>query len=606
MVNYSNKIELLSPAKNLECGIAAINCGADAVYIGAPKFGARVNAGNSVEDIKSLVIYAHQYFAKVYVTINTILYDNELNDVEILINELHSIGVDAIIFQDMAILEMNLPPIQLFASTQTNNYSIDRIKFIDSLGVDRIILARELSIEQIKQIKAVTKTELEFFVFGALCVSLSGQCYLSESICGRSANRGECSQPCRMEYSLVDKNNNKILDNKNLLSLHDLNLENQIENLILAGISSFKIEGRLKDIGYLQNVTAYFRNKIDTVLSKLSIKKESSGYSKINFTPNLEKTFNRGFTEYYISKQKNKIASFNTPKSLGQLIGTVTSVLSDSIVIDTSEKIIPGDGLCFFYNDKLSGFSVERANDNKVFIDKSVKITKGSKIFRNYDKKFNDEISNSKTNRKIDIKFNINIDDKTFNCEVVDEDGIRLSKDYLFDNSFVNDKSKFSDILNKQFSKSGDSIFNVININLELNNPRFINIASINNIRREILSELLNERLNSYKPKLSNYQPNNIKYFKSNVNYKENVNNKTAEQFYYKHGVDNVKWGFETTKTTNVDLMTTKYCIRYELDDCLLKNTNKYPSPLFLINNNKTYELIFDCTNCTMKIKKVN
>lgn len=605
MINIPHNIELLAPAKNLEYGIAAIDCGADAVYIGAPKFGARVNAANSVEDIKSLVNYAHQYFAKVYVTINTILFDNELKDVEKLIKELYSIGVDAIIFQDMAILGMNLPPIQLFASTQTNNYELDRIKFLDKVGVDRIILARELSIEQIKKIRQETTTELEFFVFGALCVSLSGQCYLSDSICGRSANRGECSQPCRMEYSLVDKSNTKIIENKNLLSLHDLNLENQIEDLILSGITSFKIEGRLKDIEYVRNVTSYFRNKIDSIITKHDLKKDSSGYSKINFIPDLEKTFNRGFTDYYISKQKNKIASFNTPKSLGKFIGIVKSVLSDSIIIDTSEKIIPGDGLCYFNNGRLNGFSVNKLIDNKIYIEKSMQIKKGTKVFRNFDKKFSDDVSKNKVTRKINVDFSIKFNNNKLVCEVFDEDYISVYKEYIINNTQAEDTVKLYDVIKKQFNKSGDSIFNINNIILELHNPNFINISAINEIRRELLENLHKERINNYSVKTKKINKTNLNYFKSSIDYKENVNNKLAEQFYSQHGVTTVEYSHESNKPQNAELMTTKYCIRYELDDCLLQNKNKYTSPLFLLNNNQKYELMFDCKNCMMKIKKV-
>ncbi len=309
-----NKIELLAPAKDLESGIAAINSGADAVYIGSPKFGARVSAGNSLGDIKKLIEYAHIFWAKVYITVNTLFYDNELAEVKDLINELYKIGADAIIFQDMAILEMDLPPIKLFASTQTNNYNLDRIKFIDKIGIDRIILARELSLNQIKEIRKNTTIELESFVFGALCVSLSGLCYLSQSICQRSANRGVCSQPCRMEYSLTDDKGYKIKTDKSLLSLNDLNLVNYIEPMILAGITSFKIEGRLKDITYIKNITSYFRKQIDIVLNKINGQKSSSGFSTIPFEPDPEKTFNRGFTEYYITIRQNKVASFDYTK----------------------------------------------------------------------------------------------------------------------------------------------------------------------------------------------------------------------------------------------------------------------------------------------------
>jgi len=303
------KLELLSPAKDLDCSIAAINCGADAVYIGAPKYGARIAVGNSIEDITALVNYAHKFRAKVYVTVNTILYEEELEEVQKLIHQLYEISVDAIIIQDMGILEMDLPPIPLFASTQAHNYSVDKIKFLEQTGIQRIILARELSLKQIKEIRNNTQVDLEFFIHGALCVCFSGQCYFSYVTTGRSANRGECSQPCRMLYSLEDAEGNTILRDKYLLSLKDLNLSAHLRELIDAGITSFKIEGRLKDISYVRNVTAFYRQKLDEIIaSDNSLSKSSCGKVYSGFTPDINKTFNRGYTDYFISGRKKEIA----------------------------------------------------------------------------------------------------------------------------------------------------------------------------------------------------------------------------------------------------------------------------------------------------------
>ena len=325
-----NKIELLSPAKNLETGIAAINCGADAVYIGAPKFGARAAAGNSIADIAKLVLYAHNFFAKVYVTINTLLFDNELEEARKTVDELYLSGVDAIIFQDMALLEMDLPPIPLFASTQTHNYKLERIKFLDQLGINRIILARELSLEQIKEIRQNTSAELEFFVHGALCVCLSGQCYLSHALTGRSANRGECAQPCRMKYTLTDKSGKVIVKDKYLLSLKDLNLSEHLNKLISAGISSFKIEGRLKDAAYVKNITAYYRTLIDDILENKTVyKRASSGKSLFTFSPDPNKTFNRGYTEYFLTDHEKSRANIDTPKSMGEFLGSIKKLTSN-------------------------------------------------------------------------------------------------------------------------------------------------------------------------------------------------------------------------------------------------------------------------------------
>lgn len=352
------ELELLSPAKDLATGIAAINCGADAVYIGAPKFGARAAVGNSLSDIKQLINYAHQFRAKVYITINTLLYDDELAEAEALIKQCYDIGTDAVIIQDMGIFEMGIPPIPKFASTQTNNYSVDQIKFLESVGVQRIILARELSLEQIKEIRNATTVDLEFFVHGALCVSFSGQCYMSCALTGRSANRGECAQPCRMLYTLEDADGNVIVKDKYLLSLKDLNLSNRIEDLIDAGITSFKIEGRLKDTVYVKNVTAHYRQTIDDVMKrKDGFVRSSSGKSIINFTSDPAKSFNRGFTNYLVDGKSGDNSSFNSQKSIGKYLGDVTKTGNDFITINTKEKIVNGDGLCYFdKDDVLQGF----------------------------------------------------------------------------------------------------------------------------------------------------------------------------------------------------------------------------------------------------------
>jgi len=328
------KIELLAPAKDLESGKAALIYGADAVYIGAPKFGARSAAGNSLNDIKQLIGFAHKFYAKVYVTLNTILHDNELVEAQDLINELYKIGTDALIIQDMGILEMELPPIPIFASTQTNNISWQKIKFLEDTGIQRVILARELSLEQIKEIHSKTTVDLEFFVHGALCVSFSGQCYFSHAIDKGSANRGTCAQPCRSYYSLLDKNGNTLVKNKYLLSLKDMNLSEHINELIDAGISSFKIEGRLKDINYIKNITAYYRKQIDEVLKKKEgFEKSSSGKIVYDFNPDAEKTFNRGYTDYFLNGRTKEIASLDTQKSIGKYIGKVKSVKKNYFII---------------------------------------------------------------------------------------------------------------------------------------------------------------------------------------------------------------------------------------------------------------------------------
>ncbi|MBQ5380774.1 MAG: U32 family peptidase, partial [Paraprevotella sp.] len=327
-------IELLAPARNLECGMAAVDHGADAVYIGAAKYGARAAAGNSVEDIARLVAYAHTYHVKVYVTINTILKDEELSDTEKMVWELYRCGVDALIVQDMAMLRLHLPPIPLHASTQMDNRSADKVKFLQQNGFSQVVLARELSLQEIKDIHEQCDIPLEVFVHGALCVSYSGQCYVSQHCFGRSANRGECAQFCRLKFDLQDSDGRVVERGKHLLSLKDMNRSEDLERLLDAGVSSLKIEGRLKDVAYVKNVTAYYRKRLDEIFVKRNeYRKASSGHVTLKFIPQLEKSFNRGFTRYFLDGRTADIFSFNTPKSLGEEVGIAKEIRGNYIVV---------------------------------------------------------------------------------------------------------------------------------------------------------------------------------------------------------------------------------------------------------------------------------
>ncbi|MDP3581481.1 MAG: peptidase U32 family protein, partial [Ignavibacteria bacterium] len=418
-------LELLSPAKNLETGIAAIDCGADAVYIGAPSFGAREAAGNSLEDIEKLTRYSHKFWAKVFVTVNTIIFDDELEEVCRLITKLYNIGVDAVIFQDMAILEMELPPIPLYASTQTHNYELERIKLLDVLGIKRIILARELTLEEIKNIKREVGAELEFFIHGALCVSLSGQCYMSHELSGRSANRGECAQNCRLPYSLIDANNEVLVANKHLLSLRDLNLSSYLNDLVDAGITSFKIEGRLKDVSYVKNITAFYRQQLDDIIkNNPHYEKASSGFSVIPFEPDPERTFNRGFTSYFVNDRGDDVSSHDSPKSKGKYLGKVTSVTKDGFLIGTTDKIVNGDGICF-YDDAgvLLGMSVNKVDGQKIFTKELLGIKTGTKIYRNFDFAFDKDLS-KECQRKINAEIAFRELPNGFSISAIDENGI--------------------------------------------------------------------------------------------------------------------------------------------------------------------------------------
>ena len=602
-----NRIELLSPAKNTETGKAAINCGADAVYIGPSKFGARASAGNNLNEIEDLVNYAHKYYARVYATVNTVLYDDELEDAEKLIKRLHDIGTDAVIIQDMAIMEMSLPPIPVFASTQANNYSVERIKFLEHAGIQRVILARELSLNQIIEIKNSTSLELETFIHGALCVSLSGQCYLSEAICGRSANRGVCSQPCRASYDLTDSSGNVIEKDKHILSLKDLNLSSHISGLIDAGITSFKIEGRLKDIEYVKNITAFYRKKIDDVISgKQGYEKSSAGSINVEFMPDPEKTFNRGYSSYFLTSPSKSLSTYYTAKSIGEYLGTVNKVSEKYFEINSGKKISNGDGICFVDSGgKFTGTNVNKAESNKIFPSSTKGLKKGIKIYRNFDKRFNDEVIKSGASRIIEAYINLTDNEKGITLTAGDENGNKISYCPDIGKDLARDELSMQRIIEKQFKKSGTSIFKINDVKINFKNSYFIPVAKINEIRRTALSLLEKERIKNFPAMRDKRTKNNYPFPEKSLDYTFNVTNKKAREFYLKHGVLEIMPGFESDPDRNgKTVMKTKYCIKRELNICPLNNSSVsgLKEPLYLINNNKKYKLRFDCKECFMKI----
>jgi len=601
------KIELLAPAKDYESGKAALIYGADAVYIGAPKYGARASAGNSFDDIKKLVDFAHLYYARVYVTLNTILHDDEISEVQKMIYELYQIGVDAIIIQDMGILELDLPPILLFASTQTNNYTWQKIKFLEDAGIQRVILARELSLEQIQEIRSKTTIDLEFFVHGALCVSLSGQCFFSHAINKGSANRGTCAQPCRSYYSLLDNKGKVLSKNKFLLSLKDLNLSDYIGEMIDLGISSFKIEGRLKDINYIKNTTAHFRKQIDEILkNREGFVRSSSGKTEIDFTPDPERTFNRGFTTYFINGRKKDIASPNTQKSIGKVIGKVKSVTTNYIIIDSKIKLNNADGICFFdEKGELQGTSVNKVEKDKVFVENISFIMPETIIYRNYDHEFNKQLNGSKTERKIAVNIKIEESEKGIIIKAEDEDlnNVEFEEIIVKENALNAEKATANMI--SQFKKSGDSIFKITSVEINLKNPLFFQISVLNDLRRKVINLIELKRISNY-PRQEKVLEKTTHLFPDKfIDYKGNVLNQKAISFYNRHGVKMVENAFEIqTDFTNKEIMVTKHCIKYQLGLCP-KHDNpkvKIEEPLFLADNNRKYKLEFDCKQCAMKV----
>ena len=575
------KVELLAPAKDKYTAFEAINSGADAIYMGAVKFGARQAVGNSLEDIKEVVDYAHKFYVKVHVTINTILTDDELKQAKELIYKLYEIGVDAIIVQDMGVFELalngELPPIALHASTQCNNRTLEKAKFFDDLGISRVILARELSINQIKEICENLKAEVETFVHGALCVSYSGQCYLSHYIGGRSANRGECAQACRKKYSLVDEKGNYLAKDKYLLSMRDFNASKYLKNLIDAGVKSFKIEGRLKDSNYVKNVVAFYRKEIDKFAQKTS-----SGKVILDFEPNVKKSFNRGFTDYFLVERK-KCFNFESPKSLGEKIGKVTKVGKNYFETDTKIELNPQDGLCF------DGFGclVNKVEGKKIYPNKMDNIKLGIMIFRNHDAKFEKLLENSKTKRKIlaNIEFSKGI------LKIIDEDK-NLVQINVLNEEVPNNSEKMKENFVKQLQKTGDSDFLIENIKINSELP-FIPISQINELRRNLLDELMNERLKNYRREIQ-APLSYTKFPQEQVDYRANVHNNNAKEFYQKCNCEVCEMSAESgSKPT--ELMRTKHCLKFAFDIC------KSPKKLFLIDEKgKKYPLKFDCKNCEM------
>lgn len=579
------KTELLAPAKNKECAISAINYGADAVYIGANMFGARQNASNSLADIKEIVDYAHKFYVKIYCTINTILDDKEILQAKDLIKKLYEIGVDGTIIQDLGLIELainnEIPPIPLHASTQCDNRNLEKIKFFDEIGLNRVVIARETSLEEINNICNNVKTEIETFIHGALCVSYSGQCYLSQAIGGRSANRGECAQPCRKLYTLVDENGKIIAENKHLLSLKDFNAEKHLEKLVKSGVTSFKIEGRLKDVSYIKNVVAYYRQKLD----KIS-KKSSSGKVFLDFEPNVKKSFNRGFTDYFLEK-RNEIFNFDTPKSIGEKIGKVEKVGENYFTIK-NHNLHAQDGL--YFNN--SGCLVNRVDGDKIYPNKMAGIKVGMTIFRNFDSEFEKQLKISKTKRQIQVNIEIQ-NDKII---ATDED-----KNTVFieinSSEFANNQEKMAQNFEKQLKKSNESDFYCKKISINASKLPFLPISQINELRRNLFQKLMDERLKKYKLQ----KQESLHYAKfpySEMDFRANVHNKFAKAFYEKCGCKITEKTIESgASIKDKPLMTTKHCLKYAFNMC------KKPVNLYLIDEkNQKYKLKFDCKNCQMQI----
>jgi 23S rRNA 5-hydroxycytidine C2501 synthase len=625
-------LELLAPAGNTDIGKAAIDHGADAVYIGAPRFGARADAGANLNDIAHLIEYAHIYYAKVYVALNTILNDSEISEAEHIIHEVYQAGADGLIIQDVGILELDLPPIPLIASTQMHNSTLEKIQFLEAVGFKRVILPREISLPDISALHEKTHIELEAFVHGALCVSYSGQCYMSQAACGRSGNRGVCAQPCRFAYSLTDCDGKSIKQGKYLLSLKDLNLLKAIPDLVKAGVTSFKIEGRYKALDYVKNITAAYRQTIDRLIDKRSdLGRSSSGMSTFSFTPDPTKTFNRGYTQYFVYGKSGKVGSVDTQKSIGRLVGTVASVGKDFFRVNRAKAnpesealwtphaegatrtpsnehhdLINGDGLCFFTKKgDLAGFRVDKVDQEKIFPNSLRGLESGLALYRNHDMAFSRILNKPSATRQIDVEMDFFQEDAMMRLVVRDQDDIQveIAKPAPWEQSMNQDHAHQQ--IETHLRRSGNTPYKVVRLTIHTSEPGFLPAATLNAIRRDALEKLTVKRVEKYARHTVPLVPNSTPYPETEIDFHGNVLNSLARKFYERHGARVVQPAFETLDDpTEKTVMTTRYCIKHQLDLCPMvgRSARTYKEPLKISDGKHRYRLKFDCQKCRMQV----
>lgn len=602
------QLELLAPAKNLECGIAAVEHGADAVYIGAPRFGARAAAGNSIADIRQLCDYAHRYGARVYVTVNTIVYDDELEDTRLLLAELKQSGVDAVLVQDMAVMllckEAGLP---VHASTQTDNRTAEKVRWLSSVGFSRVVLARELSAGEISAIhREVPGVELEVFVHGALCVSYSGVCYASQHCFGRSANRGECAQFCRMKFDLVDSGGSVIERGRYLLSLKDLNLYGQLEQLVQAGAVSFKIEGRLKDIVYVKNVTAAYSGRMDEIIRRNpgKYRRASWGSVRCTFTPDLKKTFNRGYTSYFLEGRQPGIASFDTPKALGEFVGTVKEIRGASLTVAGVSAFANGDGLCFLNADRgLEGFRVNRVEGNRLFpLQMPQHLRQGMALYRNNDQEFERLLSKPSAERKIPVAMRLAAVDGGFSLEVAAGGQCKSVATVAFGHQRAA-KPQRENII-RQLTKLGNTPYECDTVAMPDGFGYFIPSSLLAELRRKAIDGLDMRPAapaGGAKPAVGYVPLDEYRRYP----YLYNVSNGMARRFYAARHTGSLPAAFEVQPVSNPLLMQCRHCLRYSLGYCA-KHGGRQPSwrePLFLsLADGRRFRLQFDCNHCQMNV----
>ncbi len=600
-------LELLAPAKNADFGIEAIKHGADAVYIGGPSFGARYGAGNDVAEIRRLCDFAHRYRAKVFVALNTILHDDELEGARQLAWQLYEAGADALIIQDMGLLELDLPPIQLHASTQTDNRNADKVRFLQDVGFSQVVLARELSLNEIINIASQATVALEYFVHGALCVAYSGQCYISHAHTGRSANRGECSQACRLPYTLVDDKGKTITENQHLLSMKDNNQTENILALAQAGVCSFKIEGRLKDLSYVKNITAHYRQLLDEVIATHpEFTRASSGKSSYTFTPQPDKTFNRGYTDYFANDRQDDIGAFDSPAFVGELIGEVTEIGDGWLIVNAEQAFHNGDGVCFYdAHGEVLGMRINRAEGNKLFpAEMPEELSEGATLFRNRDQEFERALEKDSADRRVSVKPVFAETADGFRLTLIDEDGVTVAVDLPHSKEIAQNAERALATLQDNLGKFGNTMFVAEPVELKLSQAWFLPVGTINALRREATEQLEAARFASHpRPPRATPALDPAPYPQEELTYLGNVFNTKARQFYEKHGVKLIEEAYEAGNETGmVSLMITRHCLRYSFNLCPKEVKHLKPDPMTLINGNEKLILKFDCKACEMHV----
>ncbi len=591
------KVELLAPAKDLACAQAAIDCGADAIYIGAAKFGARQAAGNSLIDIAAATQYAHKFWAKVYVTLNTLVLDQEIAETKSLINELYNIGIDGLIIQDTGLIELTPADLPLIASTQMHNTTLEKIIFLEKCGFQRVILPREFSLKDIKQVKEHSQIELECFVHGALCDCYSGQCYLSLVKGGRSANRGQCAQPCRKPYQVLDSNKKLIRDNYFPLSLKDLNLADHLGELLDSGVSSFKIEGRLKDINYIKNTVSFYRQTLDKHLGT-KYQRSSSGTLTYGFTPDPDKTFNRGWTDY-LFKKRSKVCTGFTPKAIGAKLGTIQRLGKIYFELDTPVALNNGDGLCFLdSNSQLQGTTLNSSDAGRYFPDKMNGLKVGTIVYRNLDRGFIQQLNNNSCLRQIALNMTLTETDQGLELSACDADQVQVSVQLNCQKIPAQNPEYAQELLRKQLTSTGNTLYRVTELQLKLERIYIFSHKELNTWRRELLARLTVQR-EIQRPKNILRKTLPAKYPQPTLNYQANVANKLAERFYREHGVVKIEPAAELNSKFQGPLMVSKYCLRYELGLCGKHADN---SALYLREAEGLLRLDFDCLHCQMLV----